>query len=42
MGGVHRVVVGRRGKGVVSTLTKHGKMFPTDWEWKGEHWHIAR
>jgi hypothetical protein len=20
----------------------NGKSYPDDWEWKGEHWHIAR
>jgi hypothetical protein len=23
-------------------LQKHGKTFPKGWDWKGEHWHLAR
>lgn len=28
--------------GVRIALKKAKKMFPKDWQWKGEHWHIAR
>ena len=27
---------------VAKLLTKSGKRFPKDYEWKGQHWHIAR
>lgn len=27
---------------VLSVLSNAGKMYPKDWEWKGEHWKIAR
>lgn len=29
-------------EGVRIALKKSKKMYPKDWEWKGEHWHIAR
>ncbi|WWD20006.1 hypothetical protein CI109_104479 [Kwoniella shandongensis] len=29
-------------EGAIHTLTKEGKQFPKSWEWKGEHWKIAR
>lgn len=29
-------------KGAFKALVKDKKMFPNDWEWKGEHWKIAR
>ncbi|EIW65804.1 hypothetical protein TREMEDRAFT_35995 [Tremella mesenterica DSM 1558] len=29
-------------KTALSALSKNGKMFPKDWEWKGEHWQLAR
>ena len=28
--------------GAIKALAKHGKAFPSSWEWKGEHWHIAK
>jgi len=27
---------------VIEDLKKQGKMFPKKWEWKGEHWKIAK
>lgn len=27
---------------VVSVLKKQERMYPKEWEWKGEHWKIAR
>ncbi|KAK8849385.1 hypothetical protein IAR55_004717 [Kwoniella newhampshirensis] len=29
-------------EGAIQTLSKEGKRFPENWEWKGEHWKIAR
>ncbi len=29
-------------KGAIQALSKQGKMYPEDWEWKGEHWELAR
>jgi hypothetical protein len=28
--------------GVIKSLSKDKRLFPKDWEWKGEHWKIAR
>lgn len=27
---------------VIEKLKKQGKMYPKSWDWKGEHWKIAR
>jgi hypothetical protein len=31
-----------REKETIEWLKREKKMFPKDWEWKGEHWNIAR
>ena len=31
-----------RESAAIMTLQKSGKMFPKGWEWKGEHWALAR
>lgn len=31
-----------RESAAIMTLQKSGKMFPKGWEWKGEHWSLAR
>lgn len=28
--------------GAIAELERQGKMFPKEWDWKGEHWKIAR
>jgi hypothetical protein len=28
--------------GLFKILRKEKKMYPNDWEWRGEHWKIAR
>lgn len=28
--------------GVIKSLSKDKRLYPKDWEWKGEHWKIAR
>jgi len=28
--------------GVIKILNKDKKLYPKNWEWKGEHWKIAR
>jgi hypothetical protein len=28
--------------GAIKVLSKEKKLYPKDWEWKGEHWKIAR
>ena len=28
--------------GAIRELSREGKMYPTGWKWKGEHWQIAR
>ncbi|KAK4689391.1 bis(5'-nucleosyl)-tetraphosphatase (symmetrical), partial [Tremellales sp. Uapishka_1] len=30
------------GKSVATALNKANKMYPTDWEWGGQHWQIAK
>jgi hypothetical protein len=31
-----------RDKEAIEWLEKEKKLYPKDWEWKGEHWKIAR